>query len=242
MLLMWLSSIILYATFILFFCQESGLCTPIAGPRCNPYCEYHWWFTNVLLSCPWAGGVFKLLMASCWFTWKLFMGMFLFNLDTYGMRAWRRAVETVLVPMLLLILSTSSSSSLLAISSLVMADPLMMAAGVRGNWGRELEPWLDSKGLPASSSGYLTNKTLWSMTHLHSLFLHVFRLLIYSVQTFHHVVFSQNDCSSNSTIFSFCLILSLLFNVSDLSCWLTSCSGTGWHRSSWSPCCHAQRA
>merc|ERR1719489_522133 len=71
------------------------------------------------------------------------------------MRALRRAVETVLVPMLLLILSTSSSSSLLAISSLVMADPLMMAAGVRGNWGREFEPWFDSNGLPASSSGYL---------------------------------------------------------------------------------------
>ena len=77
------------------------------------------------------------------------------NLDTYGMRACRRAVETVFVPMLLLILSTSSSSSLLAISSLVIAEPLMMAAGVRGNWGREFEPWLDSKGLPASSSGYL---------------------------------------------------------------------------------------
>ena len=77
------------------------------------------------------------------------------NLDTYGMRACRRAVETVFVPMLLLILSTSSSSSLLAISSLVIAEPLMMAAGVRGNWGRELAPWFDSKGLPASSSGYL---------------------------------------------------------------------------------------
>ena len=128
----------------------------VTGPRSNPYCEYHWSFTNVLLSCPWAGGLFRLLMASS-FTWrKVFHSCsFLFNLDTYGMRAWRRAVETVLVPMLLLILSTSSSSSLLAISSLVIAEPLMMAAGVRGNWGREFDPWLDSKGLPASSSGYL---------------------------------------------------------------------------------------
>ena len=98
------------------------------------------------------------------FTWKLLIRNSLFNLDTYGMRAWRRAVETVLVPMLLLILSTSSSSSLLAISSLVMADPLMMAAGGRGNWGRELEPWLDSKGLPASSSGYL--KTIYRISLL----------------------------------------------------------------------------
>ena len=47
--------------------------SPIAGPRSNPYCEYHWWFTNVLLSCPWAGGLFRLLMASS-FTWrKLFI-------------------------------------------------------------------------------------------------------------------------------------------------------------------------
>ena len=75
-------------------------------------------------------------------------------------------METVLVPMLLRILSTSSSSSRLAISSLVMAEPLMMAAGVRGNWGRELAPWFASKGLPASSSGYLGTGL-----EVHSLFL-----------------------------------------------------------------------
>jgi hypothetical protein len=51
------------------------------------------------------------------------------------MRTCRRAVETVLDPMLLLILATSSSSSRLAISSLDITLPLIIAAGVRGKAG-----------------------------------------------------------------------------------------------------------
>ena len=64
--------------------------------------------------------------------------------DTHGIRTCRRAVETVLLPMLLLILATSSSSSLLAISSLDITEPLIIAAGVRGKAGLALLPPMDS--------------------------------------------------------------------------------------------------
>ena len=56
-----------------------------------------------------------------------------------------------------------------------MAEPLMMAAGVRGNWGRELAPWFASKGLPASSSGYLGNRF-----EVHSLFLFLKFVLLFT--------------------------------------------------------------
>ena len=76
----------------------SSLCPATVWPRCNPYCEYHWSFTNVLLSCPWAGGLFRLLMASCSFTWKLFMGL-VFSVQSaciltawgLGGERWRRS-------------------------------------------------------------------------------------------------------------------------------------------------------
>ena len=64
--------------------------------------------------------------------------------DTHGISTCRRAVETVLLPMLLLILATSSSSSLLAISSLDITEPLIIAAGVRGKAGLALLPPMDS--------------------------------------------------------------------------------------------------
>ena len=63
-------------------------------PRSNAYCEYHWWFTNVRLSCPWAGGLFRLLMAS-WFTWrKLFISFCsIWILTAWGLAGgrWRRS-------------------------------------------------------------------------------------------------------------------------------------------------------
>ena len=93
----------------------------MSSSKLNPsYSDYHWWFTNVLLSCPWAGGVFRLLMTRSFTLHGLNACTIDLTLDTYGIRAWRRAVETVLVPMLLRILSTSSSSSRRAISSLVV--------------------------------------------------------------------------------------------------------------------------
>ena len=70
---------------------------------------------------------------------KVFVGV-----DTHGIRTCRRAVETVLLPMLLLILATSSSSSLLAISSRDITEPLIIAAGVRGKAGLALLPPIDS--------------------------------------------------------------------------------------------------
>ena len=61
------------------------------------------------------------------------------------MRTCSKAVDTVLLPMLLLILATSSSSSILAMSSLDMTAPLMMAAGVRGKAGLALDPLIHIK-------------------------------------------------------------------------------------------------
>ena len=76
---------------------------------------------------------------------------------TYGIKTCKRAVETVLEPMLLLIRATSSSSSLLAISSLDMTEPLMIAAGVRGNAGLALLP--KDNGVSYGFSHFLLNFT-----------------------------------------------------------------------------------
>ena len=53
----------------------------------------------------------------------------------------------------------AGGQSAVVLVDLLRTEPLMIAAGVRGKAGLAAEPWLDSKGLPASSSGYLNS---WS--------------------------------------------------------------------------------
>ena len=254
-LLMWHRSTILYATFILFFCQESGLCTPIAGPRCNPYCEYHWWFTNVLLSCPWAGGVFKLLMASCWFTWKLFMGLFLFPiwiLTAWGLggerwrRSWCRCCFWSSPPPPLPPSSPSRPWS--------WRTRWWWRRGWEGTGGASWSPGWIRRDCQHPHRGTWTNNELWSMKHLsfhcsvlwfipfiQSIILSFLRMIV-PPSIFISCIHVLNKFNILLAIFILGLILSLSCNVSHLSCWLTSCSGTGWHHSSWSPCCRAQHA